>query len=69
MKDSTVQNIFWALAVVCLFGGFMAVAEHDYIKDIPTSNAVSAAGYIIGLVGTAFCLYMVNRFSKPKDQR
>lgn len=69
MKDNKIQNIFWALAVVCLFGGFFAVAEHDYINDIPTSNAVSVIGYIVGILGTVSCLYMVSRYSKPKDQR
>ena len=61
------QNIWWVLAAICLFGGFLAVAEHDYIKDISTSNFVSAAGYIIGIAGTIGCLFMVNKYSKPKD--
>ena len=61
------QNLWWALAGICLFGGFLAVAEHDYINNIALSNAVSALGYIIGLVGTVGCLYMVNKSGKPKE--
>ena len=69
MKKGTKQNIWWTLAGICLFGGFLMVAEHDYINNIATSNAVSAAGYIIGIVGTIGCLVMVNKFSKPPSEQ
>ena len=61
------QNIWWALAGICLFGGFLMVAFHDQINSIPLSNAVSAAGYVIALAGTVGCLVMVNKYS-PKDK-
>ena len=60
------QNFWWTLAGICLFGGFAMVAQHDTIDNIAVSNAVSAAGYIIGLAGTVGCLYMVNKLGKPK---
>ena len=62
------QNFWWALAVFCLFGGFLAVAEHDYINNIPVSNAVSAIGYVVGIAGTVGSLAMVYKTGKPKDQ-
>ena len=62
------QNIWWAGAVICLFGGFLMVAQHDTIDSIALGNAVSVMGYIIALAGTVGCLLMVYKYS-PKDKR
>ena len=67
MKITTKQNLWWALAVVCLFGGFLMVSQHDTIDNIPLSNAVSAIGYVIGLAGTVGAVYKAWTYS-PKGK-
>ena len=62
------QNIFWALAAICLFGGFTMVAQHDTIDNIAVSNAVSVLGYIIGIAGTIGSLVIVYKYS-PKGKQ
>ena len=63
-----IQNIWWALAGICLFGGFLMVAFHDHINNIALSNAVSAAGYIIALAGTVGCIYKAWTYSPKGNQ-
>ena len=53
----TTQDKWYAGAGICLFGGFIMVATHDYINNISVSNTVSVLGYIIGLAGTVFCFF------------
>ena len=58
------QNIWWAAAGICLFGGFIMVALHDKINNIAVGNAVSAIGYVIGIAGTIGSLIMVGKSGK-----
>ena len=60
----TTQNKWWALAGICLFGGFSMVAFHDQINNIAVSNAVSAIGYVIVLAGTVGSVIMANKSGK-----